>query len=65
MESVAKKTKPGQDYESLLAIARDVFAVLRAGFMENIYHKAFVHELHLAGISHESEKVIPVVYKEV
>ena len=65
MESEAKKMKAGQDYASLLAIAQDVFAGLGAGFMENIYHKSFVHELHLAGILHESEKVIPVMYKEV
>lgn len=65
MESECKKMKGGQDYASLLAIAKDVFAVLGAGFMENIYHKSFVHELHLAGILHESEKVIPVMYKEV
>ena len=65
MESVAKKMRPGQDYESLIAIARDVFGVLGAGFTESVYHRGFVHELHLAGIQHESEKVIPVMYKEV
>jgi len=65
MESVAKKMRPGQDYESLIAIARDVFGVLGAGFMENIYHRAFVHELNLAGILYETEKVIPVMYKGV
>jgi len=57
--------KAAQDYESLTAIARDVFAILGAGFMENIYHRAFIQEMHLAGILHESEKVIPVMYKEV
>jgi GxxExxY protein len=65
MESAAKKMKAEQDYESLTAIARDVFAILGAGFMENVFHRAFVHELNLAGISYESEKIIPVMYKEV
>lgn len=65
MESMAKKMKAEQDYESLTAIARDVFAILGAGFMENIYHRAFIQEMHLAGILHESEKVIPVMYKEM
>jgi len=46
-------------------MAHSVFSELSAGFTENIYHKAYIHELHLAGISHETEKVIPIFYKKV
>jgi len=60
-----KSEKPAQTYESLAAIAVSVFHELSAGFTENIYHKAFVYELQAAGISHETEKVIPINYKSI
>jgi len=60
-----KKFKQEQSYDSLAKMAHSVFSELSAGFTENIYHKAYIHELHLAGISHETEKVIPIFYKEV
>jgi len=60
-----KKFKQEQSYDSLAKMAYSVFSELSAGFIENIYHKAYIHELQLAGISHETEKVIPIFYKEV
>ena len=54
-----------ESYDSLAKMAHSVFSELSAGFVENIYHKAYIHELQLAGVSHETEKVIPIVYKEV
>jgi GxxExxY protein len=60
-----KKYKAEQSYDSLAKMAHLVFSELSAGFIENIYHKAYIHELQLAGISHETEKVIPIFYREV
>jgi len=60
-----KRFKQEQSYDSLAKMAHAVFSELSAGFIENIYHKAYIHELQLAGISHETEKVIPIFYKQV
>jgi len=54
-----------QTYESLTILAETVFDELSAGFVENIYHKAYVQELQFNGILHETEKVIPIFYKNV
>jgi len=60
-----KKFKNEQSYDSLAKMAHSVFSELSAGFIENIYHKAYIHELELASVSHETEQVIPIFYREV
>jgi len=54
-----------QTYETLIKLAQTVFEELSAGFLENIYHKAYVQELQFNGIQHETEKVIPIFYKTI
>jgi len=60
-----KVVKCAQTYDLLVAMAHTVFDELCAGFVENNYHKAYIQELQLAGIQHETEKVIPIFYKTV
>jgi len=54
-----------QTYDTLIELAQIVFKELSAGFVENIYHKAYVQELQFHGIQHETEKVIPIFYKTI
>jgi len=60
-----KVVKIAQTYDSLVAMAHTFFDKSSAGFVENINHKAYIQELQLAGIQHETEKVIPIFYKTV
>jgi len=50
MSAMEKRFKQEQSYDSLAKMAHSVFSELSAGFIENIYHKAYIHELQLAGI---------------
>lgn len=49
--------------ERLRMCAEEVCASLGAGHLESIYHAAMAVELRLAGISYESEQVMPVTHK--
>jgi len=54
-----------QTYDTLIKLVRTVFEELSAGFVENIYHKAYLQELQFHGIQHETEKAIPIFYKTI
>jgi len=54
-----------QTYDTLIELAQIVFKELSAGFVENIYHRAYIQELQFHGIQHETEKVIPIFYKTI
>ncbi len=45
--------------------ALKIHKALGPGLLESVYHGALVYELGKAGLEIESEKDIPVVYKEV
>lgn len=49
--------------EELKKMADEVYASLGAGHLESIYHAAMAVELRLAGLSYESEQVMPVTHK--
>jgi GxxExxY protein len=49
--------------EELKRMADEVYASLGAGHLESIYHAAMAVELRLAGLSYESEQVMPVTHK--
>jgi len=55
---------PTTGYDTILSLANTVFQGLGPGYSESIYHKALSHELYVHNISHEMERVIPVVYKQ-
>jgi len=56
MESLAS-------YDQIAAYAASVYAGLGSSYNENIYHQGLLQELHYFNISHETEKVIPVLYR--
>lgn len=43
--------------------ANEVYTILGKGYPECIYHKAFMYELRQAGIDYETEKIVPIMYK--
>lgn len=45
--------------------AAHIVAELGQGYSESVYHRAFEHNLRLAGIHYESEVVVPVTYRGV
>lgn len=51
-------------YHMIASLALTVISSLGCSYNENIYHKAFLHELALFNIPHETEKVIPVLYRQ-
>ena len=57
-------TSPSAGYDTILSLANTVLKGLGPGYSESIYHKALSHELCIHNISHEIERVIPVVYKQ-
>ncbi len=48
---------------AVVGVAYEVHKQLGPGFSEDIYEKAFIHELKTRGISYEEQKVIPIFYK--
>jgi len=54
---------PTTGYDMILSLGNTVFKRLGPGYSESIYHNALSHELFVHNISHEMERVIPVVYK--
>jgi GxxExxY protein len=61
-------TRLDDDLEALIqrVIGRciEVHRVLGPGLLESIYHRAICLELAAAGMSYESEKTIPVYYRD-
>ena len=49
--------------EELKEAAEEVHEYLGAGFTETVYHSALSQELSAAGIEHQTETPIPVMYK--
>lgn len=50
-------------YNQVKEIANAVWNELGPGYSENIYQKAMLREFTISNISYETEKVIPVYYK--
>ncbi len=48
----------------ILCKANEIYTELGKGYPECVYHKAFEYELRLAGVHYESEKIVPIMYKE-
>ena len=44
--------------------AKEIYATLGRGYPECVYHKAFEIEMRNNGISYESEKMVPIIYKD-
>jgi GxxExxY protein len=49
----------------IIGCAMKVHGTLGPGFLESIYHKAFLHELEKARLNVESEKPIAVYYDNI
>jgi GxxExxY protein len=49
----------------IIAAAIEVHRTLGPGLLESVYHTCLLYELRLAGLSVESEKKIPVMYKGI
>lgn len=49
----------------VLKKANEIYTIIGKGYPECVYHRAFEHELRLAGILYESEKLVPIIYKGV
>ncbi len=49
----------------VIGCAIEVHKFLGAGLLESTYEKCLAHELHLAGLSYEIQKLLPVNYKGV
>lgn len=47
----------------ILKKANEIYTIIGKGYPECVYHRAFEHELRLAGILYESEKLVPIIYK--
>ena len=51
-------------YRDLIkSISKDVYSILGNNYPEHIYRNALCHELVLRNIPHNSEVVIPIIYK--
>ena len=45
------------------AIAKEIYEILGPGYTESMYHRAFEVALRDQGISYETERIVPVVFK--
>lgn len=52
-------------FKTVLDCAFEVHKMLGAGLLEKAYHKCLVYELNKIGLRVESEKVLPLKYKEI
>ncbi len=46
-----------------IEIAHDIWATLGPGYSERVYHNAFEIALREAGLSYESERILPVFFR--
>ena len=49
----------------VIGAAIEVHKILGPGLLENVYEKCLCRELELRGVSHESQKDLPVKYKGI
>ena len=49
--------------EAVLAVANEVYAELRGGHDESVYHQAMAYECRLRNISYKVEDTAEVLYK--
>ena len=49
--------------EWIIEKCKEIYSTLGRGYTENIYHKAFETELQSEGIPYETEKIVPILYK--
>ncbi|MBU1078257.1 MAG: GxxExxY protein [Spirochaetes bacterium] len=52
-------------FEKIIGCAFEVYKTLGYGFLEKVYHNAFLHELKLKNIKYNSEYLIKVKYKDI
>ena len=45
------------------AIAQEIYDTLGPGYTESMYHRAFEVALRELGVSYETERIVPVVFK--
>lgn len=64
-EKKKEEEKKGENIEFIIDIANNIFVELGKGFIEGIYHKAMLVDLHKYDYKIESEKIIPIEYKNV
>lgn len=61
-----KNTKRSDELSNIIiGAAIEVHKVLGPGLLESTYEECLCHELNLRGISFESQKALPIVYKNV
>jgi GxxExxY protein len=64
MNATARESEPLNDLvEQVIGAAYEVANVLGPGFLEKVYERALVQELHLLGINAASQVPCPVLYK--
>ena len=49
----------------IIKISKDVLDTLGVGFIEGIYHKALLVDLHKTNFIIETKKIIPICYKNI
>lgn len=49
----------------LIEIAKEIYNTLGRGYPECVYHRAFEYELRKENITYESEKLVPIIYKNI
>lgn len=49
--------------EEIVGVANGIWEVLGPGFSESVYHNAFETELRNRGVMYETERIIPISYK--
>ncbi|MCP4416071.1 MAG: GxxExxY protein [Chloroflexi bacterium] len=55
----------GELTHEIIGAAMEVHRTLGYGFLEEVYENALAHELNLRGIKFETQKQLPVIYKEI
>lgn len=51
------------EVSDIIDISIQIINTLKTGFNEVVYQKALELELRLLGVKHESERIIPILYK--
>lgn len=72
LEQIETLTQDSPDQEPevgserwIIKKANEIYTNLGKGYPECVYHRAFEVELRDAGLQYESEKLVPIVYKNV
>lgn len=52
------------EIDQIIEVAQEIWKTLGPGFSESVYHNAFEVELRKLGVRYETERVIPIVYKD-